>query len=108
MNLKSVKKIRLTKNYKKYDNNFRGFFMKKKFLEIYPTILFGAGGFIALSVGTILNLIYEANFPHSIIPNTNIITPIINGICALLCLVFIFSSKKNFIFANHSWHTKRL
>ncbi len=71
--------------------------MKKKFLEIYPTILFGSGGFIALSVGTILNLIYGANFSQSIIPFANIMTPIINGICALLCLVFVFSSKKTLI-----------
>lgn len=58
------------------------------------TILFGAGGFIASSVGTILNLICGADVPLSIIPFTNIITPIINGICALLCLIFIFSPKK--------------
>lgn len=68
--------------------------MKKKNLEVNPTILFGIGGFIASSVGTILNLIYGAEFPNSIIPHTNIITPIINGSCALLCLIFIFSSKK--------------
>lgn len=82
--------------------------MKKKKLEINPIILFGIGGFIASFVGTILNLMYGAAVPLSIIPYTNIITPIINGLSALLCLIFIFSSKKNFIFANHTWNSKHL
>lgn len=67
--------------------------MKKK-IQICPSILLGISGFILSFVGLMLNLICGAYFPESIIPHTNIVTPIVNGISALLCLFFIFTPKK--------------
>lgn len=67
--------------------------MKKK-IQIYPTILFGISGFMFSVLGVILNLVCGSFVKKSIVPYTNIITPIINGTCALLCLFYIFTPKK--------------
>lgn len=68
--------------------------MKKLKLSFTPARILGLAGFIALAMGTILNVVLGANFPNSLIPYTNVVTPIVNGLCTLLCLIFIFFPKR--------------
>lgn len=68
--------------------------MEKQRNYICPTRLLGMTGFVALAAGTALNLVFGANFPGSLVPNTNVATPVVNGFCALMCLVFIFLPQK--------------
>ena len=46
-----------------------------------PFRLLALSGFLALFTGTTLNILFGSDFPESIIPNTLIVTPVINGIC---------------------------
>lgn len=67
--------------------------MLKK-ITINQPLFLGICGFVALFSGTVLNLIFGADFPGSIVPFVEIVTPIVNGFCAFLCVIFIFFPKK--------------
>lgn len=55
-----------------------------------PFRLLALSGFLALFTGTTLNILFGSDFPESIIPNTLIVTPVINGICTFLSFILIF------------------
>lgn len=63
--------------------------MEKKITINQPLVL-AICGFVALASGTILNIVIGADFPGSIVPYTNIVTPCVNGFCTILCVFFIF------------------
>lgn len=63
--------------------------MKRK-PAINQSLLLAICGFTALAAGTALNIVFGADFPGSIVPHTNIVTPCVNGFCTLLCLLFMF------------------
>lgn len=62
--------------------------MQKK-ITINQPLFLAICGFLALASGTVLNIIEGADFPDSIVPYTNIVTPCVNGLCTILCLFFI-------------------
>lgn len=67
--------------------------MSKKIVFNQPCFL-GLCGFIALSTITILNIVFGSKVSTSIVPYANLVSPIVNGSCAVLCLFFIFFPRK--------------
>ena len=69
----------------------------KNNITINQPLLLAIFGFIALASGTILNIVIGADFPGSIVPYTNIVTPCVNGFCTLLCVLFIFFPRNQIL-----------
>lgn len=50
----------------------------------------GFCGMVALATGTILNIVFGSNYPDSLIPHTSVVTPVVNGACTVLAMVYVF------------------
>ena len=50
----------------------------------------GFCGVLALATGTLLNIVFGSNYPDSVVPHTSVVTPVVNGVCTVLAVVYVF------------------